>query len=509
MNKVIPVKNGAQAIVAAVLTLLALGARPAWSQSPPPVPMPAYNSIISLHFLSYLTPAEDSLAPSQVAGVVAVGDWNTITNEPSDIGISGPLMDNGGNPTSVQLIFASDDDYVSTYTYPANAQEEMMWGIFKEDISLGAQPPGLPPYTMELAFTNLAPGAYDIIVYGLENGGPYGFDIEIGTQTNWWMEPDSFIQNNCTPSCIPPDTFEQAIGGSATSSATNFAFGNYIEFTNISPVNGGILMIAHADGSDGNNNPGGSADGLGIAALQIFSTNLFLYNTPLAITSGPYPTLAPPGGTATFAVGVSGSYPGFQWYSNNAAIAGATASAYTTAPVTPAESGAQFHVIASNSLNTVTSTAATLTVAADPGTRPGAMGVNFLGNANAQAPWFLPPAASAGVVAQSHWNNVSGAAGAANLLEGNGNFSTVAFDYAADDAGVSAAATFTTPDEMLMKGILVEDSPDGSQMTLAFSGLPVAYYDVVCVRRCHQWAGGYDGQHRDPDQLLAGACRIQ
>ena len=66
---------------------------------------------------------------------------------------------------------------------------------------------------------------------------------------------------------------------------------------------------------------------------------------------------------ATFSVTASGTAPlSYQWQRGGIAIAGATASAYTTAATTSSDNGAQFRVVVSNSKGNVTSSTATLTV---------------------------------------------------------------------------------------------------------------------------------------------------
>src|SRR5207253_2345910 len=68
------------------------------------------------------------------------------------------------------------------------------------------------------------------------------------------------------------------------------------------------------------------------------------------------------GQTATFSVTATGTAPlNYQWQKNGTAIAGATASSYTT-PTTASDNGAQFTVMVSNAVGSVTSSAATLTV---------------------------------------------------------------------------------------------------------------------------------------------------
>jgi hypothetical protein len=73
------------------------------------------------------------------------------------------------------------------------------------------------------------------------------------------------------------------------------------------------------------------------------------------------------GQTATFSVSASGTAPlSYQWTKNGAAITGATAATYTTLATTTSDNGAKFAVAVSNNVGSLTSSAATLTVAAPP-----------------------------------------------------------------------------------------------------------------------------------------------
>ena len=81
------------------------------------------------------------------------------------------------------------------------------------------------------------------------------------------------------------------------------------------------------------------------------------------ITSEPASQTTTAGQTATFTVAASGPGPlSYQWQKNGASLAGATASSYTTPTTTTADSGSMFNVVVSNTMGTVTSTAASLTV---------------------------------------------------------------------------------------------------------------------------------------------------
>src|ERR1700693_3512518 len=74
------------------------------------------------------------------------------------------------------------------------------------------------------------------------------------------------------------------------------------------------------------------------------------------------------GQTATFTVVAAGTGPlSYQWQLNGTAIAGATAASYTTPVTTTADSGGQFRVVVTNSLGSITSNIATLTVTTGTG----------------------------------------------------------------------------------------------------------------------------------------------
>ena len=93
----------------------------------------------------------------------------------------------------------------------------------------------------------------------------------------------------------------------------------------------------------------------------------------LTVNSGPSITTQPMnesvavGQTATFMVVATGTAPlSYQWQKNGAAISGATSASYTTPPTTAADNGEKFVVVVSNTIGTVTSSAATLTVSTPP-----------------------------------------------------------------------------------------------------------------------------------------------
>ena len=87
-----------------------------------------------------------------------------------------------------------------------------------------------------------------------------------------------------------------------------------------------------------------------------------------SITTQPANQTVTVGKIATFSVVAAGTAPlSYQWQKNGSPISGATQASYTTPATTSADNGTQFVVVVSNSVGSVTSNAATLTVNAAPG----------------------------------------------------------------------------------------------------------------------------------------------
>src|SRR5204863_360901 len=81
------------------------------------------------------------------------------------------------------------------------------------------------------------------------------------------------------------------------------------------------------------------------------------------ITTQPASQTVTAGQTATFTVTATGTAPlSYQWQTHCTSIGGATAASYTTPATMTSDSGAQFTVVVSNAVGSVTSNAAALTV---------------------------------------------------------------------------------------------------------------------------------------------------
>jgi len=144
-------------------------------------------------------------------------------------------------------------------------------------------------------------------------------------------------------------------------------------------------------------------------------------STAPSISSQPASKTVTLGQTASFSVTAKGATPlSYQWQKNGAAVSGATSASYTTPATTAADSGAKFAVVVSNTVGSITSSAATLTV-----------------NAAAVAPSITAQPANQTVTAGQTANFSVAATGTAPL----------SYQWQKNGAAISGAtsASYTTP----------------------------------------------------------------
>jgi Immunoglobulin domain/Immunoglobulin I-set domain/Abnormal spindle-like microcephaly-assoc'd, ASPM-SPD-2-Hydin len=146
-------------------------------------------------------------------------------------------------------------------------------------------------------------------------------------------------------------TYQWKKGGTAISGATA---ASYTTPATTNADNGSIFTVVVTDTNGSlTSNP---------ATLTVTATAV----AP-SITAQPANQTVTTGQTATFSVTATGTSPlSYQWLKNGAAISGATSATYTTPATAASDNNAQFTVTVTNSVSSVTSSAATLTVNIPP-----------------------------------------------------------------------------------------------------------------------------------------------
>jgi hypothetical protein len=210
----------------------------------------------------------------------------------------------------------------------------------------------------------------------------------------------------------------------------------------------------------------------------------------LNVHVGPTITLQPlsqtvnAGQTATFSVAATGTHPmTYQWYLNGTAIAGATASFYTTPAVSGTNSGAAYTVTVTNVAGTATSAPAVLTVNVAPtitlqpvsqtvvSPTTAIFSVAATGTAPLSYQWFMDGAAISGATASSYTT-------AATSFSNNGALYTVVVRNTAGSV-TSAAATLTVntaPTITLQPVSETVVSPQAATFSVAAKGTsPLSY----------------------------------
>ena len=182
-----------------------------------------------------------------------------------------------------------------------------------------------------LTVTNLPTGGYDFYLYG------HAGDSTANTVFQLLVGDNNF-------------------GNQSTATNSSWSLINWIEgaqyvvYRGVTVTNGGAPVVVKC-------RPGVSGYTY-LNGLQIFATS----STPPVIASQPASLNVPVGANATFSVTADGTAPlGYQWSFNGTAINGATASSLVRTNVQLGDAG-NYAVVVSNSVSTVTSSNAVLTV---------------------------------------------------------------------------------------------------------------------------------------------------
>jgi len=166
-----------------------------------------------------------------------------------------------------------------------------------------------------------------------------------------------------------------------------------------------------------------------------------------SITAQPASQTVTAGQTATFTAAAAGTAPlSYQWRKNGTAIAGANSSTYTTPPSTTSDNGAQFTVVVTNAVGSVSSNAATLTVTPPPLPTVSSLTLNPTsvtgGSSSAGTVTLSGPAPSGGAVVSLSSSNPIAAMIPSSVTVAAGATSAT-FTVSTNPVGTSTSATIS------------------------------------------------------------------
>ena len=256
----------------------------------------------------------------------------------------------------------------------------------------------------------------------------------------WGIRPE-IVQGPVSQTVISGQT------ATFSATATGTAPMSYQWYENDAPISGATSASYTTPPTTGSNN--GSVFMVTVtdaAGAQTSASVMLTVELPPVMVTPPASVTVNAGQTATFSASANGTAPlSYQWLRNGSAIAGATASSYTTPVTAGSDSGATFSVTVSNMAGTVTSSAAELMVNVPPTItlQPVTMTVNAgatatfgvaaTGTAPLSYQWYRSGAAIPGAVASSYTTSVTSGTD-------NGAVFTVTVSNVAGTA-TSAAAT--------------------------------------------------------------------
>ena len=280
--------------------------------------------------MSYTTPVTAISDNGSTFSVVVSNSAVSITSNPATLTVNANSSCLNSSATTWTNTSFPAQTAQFTATYEATPNQNSMDGV------IGLSFNAATGYTSLAAITRFAnTGMIDV-----RNAGGYFADAAVPYSAGLTYHFRLLID----PTTKTYTVYVTPPGGAELKLATSYAFRS--EQSTVSTLNNWSLYAG--------------IGGQSVCNMTIGSGSMV---TPPTISTQPASQTVTAGQTATFAVVAAGTAPlGYQWQKSGANIAGASSASYTTPATTTSDSASTFQVVVSNTVGTVTTAAATLTV---------------------------------------------------------------------------------------------------------------------------------------------------
>ncbi|MFT3784300.1 MAG: immunoglobulin domain-containing protein [Nibricoccus sp.] len=341
------------------------------------VQMPSAFLVVLLQrvpLLRMLTQAECAVEGSggvvlkSVFALAALGAYDTVAGA-TMFGVSPATPSSGAPGTQFSISGTTGTAMTETFTVsgaPGNPRSWSVSGTLPAGLSVtGGNPVNVTaPYKMTIAGTPTTQGSWTVTVTAWGSSGGTGdrasvtcvFTITAGSTTS----PPTFSTQpqSTTVNVGGSTTFTVAASGSPTPT-----YQWYRGSTLLTGQTAATLSLTNIQTSDAGSYAAVATNSAGSATSNAATLTV---NSAPSITAQPQSATTTVGSSVTFSVTASGSTPlSFQWQKGGTAITGATSASYTIASAQTTDAG-NYTVVVSNSIGSVTSSAATLTVNSAP-----------------------------------------------------------------------------------------------------------------------------------------------
>lgn len=391
------------------------------------------------------------MAAAETAGVINQPNWNNAIGASRSTTLA--LVDRARVATGATVTWSSARIWMTPITDQAGNSRLMRGYLDTTSTS-----------TTTVTVAGLAQRAYDVYVYA--DGDNRTFD-----RTAAYKISGPGVTNTTVTLTDPASTNF----GTTFTRATN-STGNYVKFT----INATGFSLSAAPTLPVESTRRAPINGIQIvpAASAVADFTLSVSPASRSVTAGGSTTLtatigAQNGFAGTVTLAASGAPTGTTTTFSPAAVTGSGTATITVATSSTTPAGTSTLTVKGTSGSLNHSATATLTVDGS-GAAAGSIGIKFVGN----SPTLMAASETAGVVAQSHWNNAAGATSGTPLalVDRSGASTTATVTWSAPGGMWMTPIADQAGNARLMKGYL--DTTTTSSTTVTMAGLTRRVYDV-------------------------------